>query len=50
MNDWHQDVSDDQEYFEKTLSIMIDRLHDYVSEDDHAAAEVTAIKIRSLMT
>ena len=50
MNDWHQDVTDDQEYFEKTLSIMIDRLHDYVSEDDHAAAEVTANKIRSLMT
>ena len=50
MDDWSQDVSDDQEYFEKTLSIMIDRLHDYISNDDHLQAEVTAEQIRSLMT
>lgn len=45
-NDWEQDFQEDQTFLSSTLEIMIDKLHQYASENDIQNAELYAQKIR----
>ena len=48
--DWDQDFDSDQDYFERTLSIMVDQLHAHLEDGELTQAEVIAAKIKLLET
>jgi hypothetical protein len=48
--DWDQDFDSDQDYFERTLSIMVDQLHAHLEDGDLTQAELIAAKIKLLET
>jgi|TARA_R100000030_G_scaffold57092_1_gene43002 hypothetical protein len=47
--DWDQDFDSDQDYFEYTLSIMVDQLHAHLEDGELTQAELTAQQIKDWM-
>ena len=47
--DWNQDFDSDQDYFEYTLSIMVDQLHAHLEDGELSQAELTAQQIKDWM-